>query len=274
MKVEVRPIDNKKWHGKKGKESFAQPKAVEALYDERTGALATGLSKEDSNGATAAGFGVKRLSILMPGVDLTDTFNPNEPHPFWSTKAATVMLLNNTMIFDTDKPIDEIKVKLMKANKMVANSQKELDEGKWPDATHIIFDEEEDVEIKASKIELEEEAIEIAAKMSLDDRIAMVQILSNRSIKGRSPSFVRVELRSVIEADPLTFLKYAKMGREEVHVRASVLELIQKGILNKENQSVYYMGELVGIDYEAAVEWFKNPQNSKMKVMILEKNNA
>jgi len=33
------------------------------------------------------------------------------------------------------------------------------------------------------------------------------------------------------------------------------------------------MGELIGIDYEAAVEWFKSPSNAKLKVAILERGN-
>ena len=83
-----------------------------------------------------------------------------------------------------------------------------------------------------------------------------------------------MELDAIITDKPVEFLKYANMGREEIHVRANVLEGISKNILIKEQGSIYYMGELLGIDYEAAVEWFKNPQNSRMKISILEKLNA
>jgi hypothetical protein len=37
----------------------------------------------------------------------------------------------------------------MKGSKLVANSMKELDEGKWPEATHVIFDESEEVSYKS-----------------------------------------------------------------------------------------------------------------------------
>src|SRR5690349_20055934 len=100
MKVEVRPIESKKWHGKKGKESFKQPMTIEVLYDPATGRLATGLTDEEA----------EKYSKLL-GVDLSDNFNMLEPHPYWSTKAASIKLENHTVIYDTEKPLDYVKVK-------------------------------------------------------------------------------------------------------------------------------------------------------------------
>lgn len=260
MLVEVRPLPEKKWHGKKGKESFAQPKTIEALYDVNTGKYATGLTQDEATEYS------KKL-----GVDLSDTFVPDKPHPYWSTKAAQIKLLNQTMLFDTDKPADFVKVKLMKANKLVANSMKEYEENKFPDATHVIYDEAEQVQMKAGKVQKKHQAIAKVAKMTADDKIAMVQILSSKSVKGRSADFIDVEIDDIIENNVDEFLKYAGMGREEVTIRAQVLEMISKNILTKESGSIYYMGEMIALDYEAAIEWFKNPQNSKMKVAILEK---
>lgn len=262
MLVEVRPLPEKKWHGKKGKDSFAQPKGVEVLYDVATGKYATGLTPEEAN----------EYGKLL-GVDLSDRFNPNEAHPYWSTKAAEFKLPNHTVILDTRKPGDFVKWKNMKASKKVANSLKEHEEGLWPDATHIIFDESEEVGVKASKIAMADEATLIKMKMSAQDKAHMVQILSNKTVKGRSAEFIEVEIKDIIDTQPLEFLKYAKMGREEVALRANVLEALDKNVLTKERGSVYYMGELIGMDYEAAVEWFRDPNNQKIKVSILEKLN-
>lgn len=263
MFVEVRPLPEKKWHGKSGKESFAQPKAIEVLYDSNTGKYATGLTEEE-----AKDYG-KRL-----GVDLSDTFNPTEPHPYWSTKPATIKLENFTQLLNTDKPVDFVKVKNMKASKFVANSQRAYEAGEYPDATHVIFDEEEEVSLKATKVQMKEKAYIIASKMSNDDKAAMVQILSSKTVRKRSPNFIDVEVADIIENKTSDFIRFANMGREEVNIRALVLELLNKNILTKEAGSVYYMGEIIGIDYEGAIEWFRNPQNSKMKVAILEKVNG
>lgn len=262
MLVEVRPLPEKKWHGKKNNESFAMPKTVEALYDETTGKYATGLTPEE-----AAHYG------KLLGVDLSDTFHPTVPSAVWASKAFWVPLKNQTMIFDTDKPIEAVKVKLMKASKLVANSQREYDANKYPDATHVIFDEQEEVSTKASKVELKRKAYEWLGKMSGEDKVNIIQILSNKSLKGRSDDFINVEVDDIIANRPVEFLKFVGMGRVEVAVRSAVLELLMKNILTKENQSIYYMGEMIGVEYEDAVAWFKDPNNSKMKVRILEQLN-
>jgi hypothetical protein len=261
MLVEVRPRPIQKWHGKKNRESFSMPKVVEALYDEHTGKLATGLTELEA----------KQYSQLLGGVDLSDTFNVEAPHPFWGSKPGMVKLENSTMVFNTNKPLDAVRVKLMKASKYVANSQKELDEGKWGEATHVIFDEEENVELKASKIAQSDECVLLKSKLSLDDKASLVQIIAGKAVRGRSANFIEVELKDIIDNKPEEFLKYIKMGKEEVYVRATVYEAIHKNVLTREGTGVYYMGDVLGIDVEDTITWFKNPQNQKLKVAIMER---
>lgn len=263
MLVEVRPLQIKRWHGKDGKESFTQPKTIEVLYDSNTGKLATGLSEEEAE---------KYGKIL--GIDLTDRFNPNEAHPYWSTKAAEIKLENSTMIFDTAKPADFVKVKNLKASKFVANSMKDYENGLFPNATHVIFDEAEEISSKANKIQLKNKAFKMADRMSIDEKVNIIQILSAKSLRGRSNDFIDVELDAILNDRTDDFIKYAKMDKQEVYVRAAILESIHRNILTKEGTAIYYMGEQLGVDFESTVGWFINPQNQKMKVAILEKLNG
>jgi len=92
-------------------------------------------------------------------------------------------------------------------------------------------------------------------------------------LRGRSDNFISVEMDTILEEQATDFLRYATMDKQEVYVRAAILECIHRNILTKEGSAVYYMGEQIGMDYESAVSWFKDPQNSKMKVAILEKIN-
>lgn len=261
-KVEVKPLEKKKWHGKTGKDNFSKPKIIEVLYDEETGAYATGLTPEE---ATA-------YSKKM-GVDLSDQFNPEIPHPYWSTKVACISLPNHTLVLDTDKASDYVKIKNLKASKFVANSLKEYEEGMWPFATHIIYDEVGEADIKASKLQLRNKAIIKTAEMSVDAKIALIQVVRNKNLKGKSNNFVDVEMSDVIEKEPAQVLKYIEMGKDEVTLRAQILELIQKNILTKQDRAIYYMGDRLAEDYEACIEWFKNPENNRTKIIILEKLN-
>lgn len=261
--VEVRPLPTNKWHGKKNKESFARPKALEVLLDPMTGGYATGLSPEEE----------VEYSAKM-GVSLDNRFIPGQPHIYWSTKAATIYLKNETMTFNPQIPSDYVKIKNMKASSKVANSLKEWEEGMWPDATHVIYDEAEEVGRKASKVEAIERATLLSAKMSLEDKANMVQLLSKRTVKGRSADFINVEVHSLIHADAEEFMRIAKMGKEEIAIRAALYEGLFKNILTKEGVAIYYMGEQIGADFEDALKYFKHPDNQKIKVAILEKLNA
>lgn len=262
MLVEVRPLLAKKWHGKTGKESFSVPKVLEVLYDSETGKYATGLTPDE-----AKKYG-KELSL-----DLSDNFNPNSPHPYWSTKAASIKLVNHTVIYNTERALDFIKVANLKASNKVANSMKEYDEGKFPDATHVIFDEEEEVTTKAGKVQLKQKANVLAVGLSNDEKTQIIQILSKKSVKGKSTDFIDVEIDAIITEKPDEFIKYANMDKKDVSTRASVLEALAKNILTKEGTAVYYMGDIIGQDYEDAVKWFNDPNNQKIKVSILEKLN-
>lgn len=260
MLVEVRPLNIKKWHGKEGKESFTQPKTIEALYDRKTGRYATGLTEEEA----------EKYSKLL-GVDLSDIFNPSVPHSYWGTKAASIPLENNTILFNTEKPVDFVKVKVLKASKFVANSMKEYEQGLFPEATHVIYDESEEISLRASKVQLKNKAIKLADKMSSDEKINIIQILSEKSLKGRSNDFIDVEIDRLITDKTDDFIKYAKMDKQEVFSRAIILEAIYKNILTKEGAAIVYMNEEIGSDFEAAVDWFTTTTNSKLKVAILEK---
>lgn len=259
-KVEVRPLPIVRWHGKKGKESFTQSKVVEVLRDPSTGRYATGLTPEQAE---------KYGKIL--GVDLSDTFVPHVPHVYWSTKASWTYLPNQTTIFYPSNPMDFVKIQNMKASSRVANSLKAWEEGHYPDATHYIYDEEEAAANTAKKGEDLEKAYVIVSKMTQEDKENIVLVLSNKSVKGRSSNFLSAEITEAINKDPQEFIRVANKGREELGIRAKVLEALLKNIFTREGKAVLYLGTEIASSYEGAVDWFKDPNNTKLKVSILEK---
>lgn len=263
MIVEIKPLPSSRWHGKKGKESFTQPKVIEVLFNPDSGKYETGLSEEDA----------KKYGDML-GLDLSDTWVPEKEHPFWSTKAAQIKLENNTVFLDDSKPLQFIQIKNLKASKFVANSMKEWEAGKWPDATHVIFDETEEVTMKATKIQRKNKAIQLAAKLSLEEKANIILILTGKVVKNKSQDFIDVQLDQVLEDQVEEFTRYASMDTADTQVRASVLEAIHRNILNREGSAVYYMGERIGFDIQEAIEWFQSADNQKLKVAILEKLNG
>lgn len=262
--IYVKPIETQRWHQKAGQESFTRTKIIQALVDPRTMTYKTGLTKEE-----AEEYGEKLK------VDLSNNFNIDQPHPFWDSKMAEIKLENKMQFFNMNNPMDYIKVKVMKASKFVANSQKEYDEGLYPEATHIIFDESEEVEEKASYVEKKKNAVIETAKLSKSKKIELIMILSAdndylkmKNMKGKSDNFVEVELDKLIEKRPVDVLRFLKMDKEYTSAYALVLEALQKSVLRKEGHKIMYHESIIAQDIEGAIDYLSMPENQELKLRI------
>lgn len=258
-RVEIRPLPKERWHGKNGEESFSRPTSVEALVDAETGQYATGLTVEE-----AQTYGAKL------GVDLSPEFKLDEPHPFYSSPKMRIKLQNSTMIFNIDLPHDFVVVKMLKASKFVATTE-EWEGGLKPFATHVVSDEDAEVRIKASKIELIEEAISISRSFDIEQKTNILQLLVEEPVKGRSPNYISTKLHGIINETPQEFLKWAKASKDDIYTRAFILEAYHRSVIRKEGSAYYFHDELLGYDMDTTVEFMLNPNNQKLKAIILGK---
>lgn len=263
IKVEVRPIEHKKWHDKTGQESFTRPKKIQALLDSNTMKYATGLTEED----------IKALRKKGVNYDLSDNYDSENLHPFWDSSMAVIKLENNTMFFDLDNDLEFIKVKVMKASKFVANSMAEYENGTWPDATHVIFDEAEQAQVLASKVETRNTAIIEASKLSPDRKVELILVMGGRNMKNQSADFIAVELDKVLNKNPEEFLRNLKMDKKQIAAHALVLEALQKGILRKEGQRIFHMDSPLGIDEIEVAEYLAKEENQDIRLLVLQKIN-
>lgn len=262
-KVEVKPIEKERWHGYKGKDTFTRPITIEALINLSTSQIATGLTPEDR----------ERLEGKT-GYDLSPDYMVGTPHKFWHSSAAQIKLAFKTNIFNVENPLDEIKVKLMKASDLVANSQKEYEDGYFPDAMFVIFDEEEELEIKASRAAVRRKVVIEAAKLTKTRKAEIVQILLGLSVREQSDDFVSLKLDDAIEEKGAErVLTLIKRNKARTSLHALVLEAIHKNVLRKDGPSVYYMDDQLGFDVESAVDYFGDPKNQTLKAQILEQLN-
>lgn len=260
MKIEVRPIERKRWHGKSGKESFTRPKKIQALVDADKNEYATGLTKED----------IVKLQEKGITYDLSPNFSENTAHPFWDSSTAVIKLNNATMFFDTTKPLDFIKTKILKASKYVANSMKEYEEGYFPEATHVIFDESEEIEVKASKIAIKRKATVESTKLSKVRKIQLVMILGGKNLKGKSDDFVDVELDKIIQKSPKEILRLMEMDKEEISIHSLILECLFKSVLRKQGHKILYHDSVLGGDIHDVISYLKEDENQELKLRLIE----
>lgn len=261
--VEVKPIEKERWHGIKGKDIFTRPITIEALISLQTGQFSTGLTPEDR----------KRLEEKT-GFNLSPEYIPGKPHEFWNSPAAQVKLEYKTNIFDTNKPLDEIKVKILKASDLVANSQKEYEEGKYPSAIYVIYDEIEENEFKASKAAIKRKVVLESSKLTTTRKAEIIQIVLGISVRNQSESFIDLKLDECIEQEGAErILQLIQRDKARTSLHALVLEAIHKNVLRKDGSAVYYMDDQVGFDVESTIDYFSDTKNQTLKAQILEKIN-
>lgn len=272
MKIEVRPIKKKQWHGKVGKESFTRTKKLQALVDGRTRQYATGLDNSKKNyihPKTKEPCTEMEYYEVVLKVDLSPQYIEGEAHPFWDSSASLIRLENNTMFFDTELPLDYIKIKVMKESKYIANSIKDYEEGLYPEATHVITDEAEEVEVKATKVAIKKKAIIESAKLSKDKKIQILLILTGKNLKGKSDDFIEVELDKLIERKAKDVLRYISMESEDIAAHSMILEALQKNVLRKKGHKILYHDSVIGGDIYDVIDYFKKDENQDLKIRIM-----
>lgn len=260
MKVEVRPIETKKWHNKEKDESFTRPKKLPALVNGETLKYSTGLSAKDIEYLKNE----KNVSY-----DLSDDYNPEAPHPFWDSTLPVIKLENNTMFFNTDIPIDFIKVKIMKASKYIANSMKEYEEGLFPDATHVIHDEKEQQEVRASKVAIKNQAIIESSKLSSEKKAEIILIIDGKILKGKSDEAITVAMDDLISEKAEEVLRYINMDKKQVSLQALVIECIEKNILQEKGHKIMYHDSVLGVDVIDVVDYLELDENQDLKLRLM-----
>jgi len=272
--IEVRPIQRDKWHGLPPEKDFARPFVLEALLDSRTHKYATGLNDTyDEKGNVVPNPDRIRLEKAT-GYNLSDSFSTTEPHPFWSNQVSRVKLENRTNLFNLENPLEEIKYHMMKASRFIANSQLEYQEGKFPDAKFILYNEQEEVEAKAKQVEIKDKVNKLIQDLDTKQKSNIIQIVEGRDISKQGVSYITVEFDNVI-----TKLGYSKMlalltkDKTRISVHATIVSAVDKRILRKQGDLYFYFEEPLG-DIESAINFFLDPKNQLIKMQILEKLNS
>jgi hypothetical protein len=251
--VYVKPIIKERWHGlhKQGRAKFqGTADVIQPVYDTNTGTLATGLSIKDQ----------ERLTKQL-GVDLS----PVSSNEYWNN--FKIKLEDKTQIYDERIPLQELQISVLKASKFVANSQKELDEGHWPSAKYVIYDEKGEIQKEAVEAEVKAKANKLFSDLSPAKRLSLLKIFGKAS-DNVSDDFSYARLYEIVENDPKRFIEVASMKPAEINTKALIFDLENKGILRTKGTAYLYNDQQVGFDYDNTVEYLLNPKNQELLVKL------
>jgi len=260
MIVEVRPREGYKWHGKKADMNFSRPKVVVAAVDPDTMKYKVVFTEDELAKLKATNF------------DLSLEYVPEKPHPTWDGPVGKVKLEPNTMLFDTSVVTDLIKVGVIRgANKHVAPSLEAAEnDGEFSSATHFIYSEEVEMADKVAKIAIKQEANSLLYQMTPEKIRNILILATGKNFSGKSDDFTRATADELINKEPSTFLKWAKMNPESLMMASLVEEAIQEGIFVREAGGITWQGSRIGFDRDEVIDYVNKPENQILKAKVLD----
>jgi hypothetical protein len=264
MKIEIRPLELEKWHKRKGAESIANNVTIECQMDSN-GTYQTGLTDEE-----AAKYGE------LMGISLTKYHNPQQPHPFYSTRAAKLILANHTIFLNTDIPTEYVKLSFARLSENIAPSIAEWEKGKYPDATHVIYSEDETLAESSKKVEQKAAAYKLMFEMDDAKKSRVIAVMSDKlrnfkSARGKDTSFLNTEIGKLIEDNTKEFIEIAKLSNEIVASEAFVLECLNVHLLSKEGTGIYYMSDLIGHSISESAAYLRETSNKIINETLKQK---
>jgi len=157
-------------------------KYISPFFD-RFGRIKTGLSTED----------VERLEAAT-GLDLKPTSE------YWHD--FSIRLTSKDLFLNPENPVDEIKLKLLRAHPEVANNTAEV----TPKTVFILYDEVEEAQKESKKFDYIIQAYKYIADMSSDDRRDFLKLFgyAKQSHKMVEDS-VKNKLRELADVDAKAF---------------------------------------------------------------------
>lgn len=258
--VTIKPLELDKWHGKKGREQFNQPHVIRVLVD-KFGKYATGLDEKTRT----------ELEDKL-GYNLSDVYIANVAHEFWDSAAGKISLpAVNDLKLDLSNPLQKLKYYNIKASKYVANSIQEYNLGEYPEATHYIFSDENEIENKVTGAKSRQLGYKLLAEMPDGKKNALGWILLGQDLSKQSTDYKDVKLEEFLLSSPKQFVEASQMNKEELQGRKLILEGVSKGVLTKDSAGAFfYLGNKIGFDLPTAVHYITDPNNSDFRVRVMQ----
>jgi len=260
MIVEIKPIEREKWHGYKKADDFSRDRKIFPVVDPNTRKYKTGLDEDDIEKLKAMGF--KR--------ELNDDWKRYEPHPFWDSTEVKVALKQHTFRLDTDNPIEFIQYKYILEHPAVANSLREYEEGKWPDATHYIVNSPDAIRRKASEVEARKQAYGLLLEASRDKKLKVALLVGGKDFSKEDDKKLEIYLDELLSQKPRQVLKYLSQDDELSDNLYIVKKALRKKVLRNGITGIKFMDLLIGTSEEEAALFLGKEDNLELKERLLE----
>jgi hypothetical protein len=265
-RIEIKVIPNRQDIRKFSEklEHFGQKNTIGCYVNPRTHKFETNLTDED----------IKYLQGLGFPYDLTDTYINGKAHPFWDSSVSKITLLPSTVILrPKDNPLDFVKYKYLLKSKYIYVSEADMNKGHKSEATHYIYNEEEEIVIKASSIEKRDNLIKKISKLSLQRKRDFILILLNENTENKDSDYVTVRIEDILQNKDLTSKLENLLASTDadVEITTTIRKAIQANVLSRTKAGYYYFETNLGFQEEDVKEFLMKEEHQEVLINIQSK---
>jgi len=266
LKIEIRPIPDR--NGIKAfsenLEYFSQAHILAPFVNPVSLKYDTGLNKSD----------VEFLEEEKFPYNLDNNYKKGEPHEFWESSQVKVELKNSPIfLFPGKSLIDFVKWKYLLVNNYIYNSEEEMKSGTKPQATHYIYNQNEETELRATELEKRNSLIKKVSNLSLKRKRDIILIIENESTDNKNENYLTVAFEDIMrdkdKVSQLTLL--LEKDVEDVSLSAEIKSAIQKNVLRKTKKGVFYFETNLGFSEEDVKEFLSKDENQEILLNIKSK---
>lgn len=209
----------------------------------------------------------KELLSRVMGVQPTDPRFDEKAENFWASLTIHVesggAILDITTNEDGEPKDPEQYVKYLWAKKHPKVADTKEDMLRNPNVWFYIHDPE--IAKKKSSEETKARKEAYAAMIEVSDDVdtsrAILRVMGTMNPDSLDKDLVEVELEKYAKSEPKKFL--AAATDKNLKLRNEILTLVDKGVLSRVGNAVYFIDDLLGNTMEETIKFFKNKKNSE-----------
>lgn len=265
LKIEIRPIPNRndirKFSDKL--EYYSQAHIIAPFVNPKSLKYETGLSKED----------IEYLKENNFPYNINDTFKRGEAHEFWESNLIKVELGNSPLFLYPGKSfIDFVKYKYLLVSRFVYISEEEMKSGVKPQATHYIYNEDNENAYKASRLEKRNSLIKKISELSLAKKRQLVLIINNENTDNKNDDYLAVKLEEIISGPKKAELEALLLkDSTEINTLSIIKNAVRKNVLKKTRKGYFYFDVCLGLTETDVQEFLNNSENQEILLTIKDK---
>ena len=262
FRIEIRPIEDRKGVREYSKElEMVASKHVIAPYLQGgSNMFATGLNDDD----------LEYLAEQKCPYDLNPIYQEGKPS-FWLSQMIKIELPVTPLFLHPYRSIlDFLKWKYLLVSSYVYKNKEEIKTGSKTGATHYIYNESEDIQIKAAEIESKQSLAIKLSKLTLEKKRNLILIIFNENTENKDDNYLSVRLDDAMQSkDTKEKLEYLLVEDDSlINLKALIKKAVGKNVIRRTKEGYFHFENNLGVLEEDVIKYLLKPTSQEVLLSI------